>query len=107
MILADTSAWVEVDRATGSPVDLRLTDLIGTTDDVAVTEPVVMEVLAGAKDDAREQDLRRLLHRFALLRFDAAIDFAIETVPSAKSGCSNTPIGPFQNTVAAEAMISP
>lgn len=75
MILADTSAWVEFDRATGSPVDLRLTDLIGTTDDVAVTEPVVMEVLAGAKDDAREQDLRRLLHRFALLRFDAAIDF--------------------------------
>lgn len=74
MILADTSAWVEFDRATGSPVDLRLTDLIGTTDDVAVTEPVVMEVLAGAKDDARKQDLRRLLHRFALLRFDAAID---------------------------------
>ena len=25
MILADTSAWVEYDRATGSPVDLRLT----------------------------------------------------------------------------------
>lgn len=28
MILADTSAWVEYDRATGSPFDTRLTNLI-------------------------------------------------------------------------------
>jgi len=28
MILAHTSAWVEYDRATASPVDVRLTDLI-------------------------------------------------------------------------------
>ena len=30
MILVDTSAWVAYDRATGSPVDRRLTELIGT-----------------------------------------------------------------------------
>jgi predicted nucleic acid-binding protein len=42
---------------------------------LSVTEPVVMEVLAGARDDERELDLRRLLLRFALLRFDAASDF--------------------------------
>lgn len=75
MILADTSAWVEYDRATGSPVDRRLAELIATDGDVAVTEPVVMEVLAGARSDAREFDLRRLLLRFELLRFDAAVDF--------------------------------
>lgn len=34
-----------------------------------------MEVLAGARDDRREADLRRLLLRFDLLRFDAAADF--------------------------------
>ena len=28
MILADTSAWVEYDRATGSAVDRRLSELI-------------------------------------------------------------------------------
>ncbi len=28
MILADTSAWVEYDRATGSQVDQRMTELI-------------------------------------------------------------------------------
>ena len=42
MILADTSAWVEFDRATGSAVDRRLTQLIAGDSLVAVTEPVVM-----------------------------------------------------------------
>jgi predicted nucleic acid-binding protein len=75
VILADTSAWVEYDRATGSPVDLRLTGLIAEDDAVAVTEPVMAEVLAGARDGRREADLRRLLSRFHLLRFRAATDF--------------------------------
>jgi predicted nucleic acid-binding protein len=75
MILADTSAWVEYDRATGSTVDRRLVELITAEDRVAVTEPVIMEVVAGARSDEREADLRRLLRRFELLRFDAAVDF--------------------------------
>ena len=75
MILVDTSAWVEYDRATGSPVDRRLTALIADTDDVAITEPVVMEVLAGARDDRRERQLRRLLDRFHLIRFDPVVHF--------------------------------
>ena len=75
MILADTSAWVEYDRATGSAVDLRLTELIAADGPIAVTEPVIMEVLAGARTEAREADLRRLLLRFHLYQFDPAADF--------------------------------
>lgn len=75
MILVDTSAWVEYDRATGSPVDRRLAELIAGDDQVGVTEPVIMEVLAGARNDDREADLRRLLLRFNLLRFDPVVDF--------------------------------
>jgi predicted nucleic acid-binding protein len=75
VILADTSAWVEYDRATGSPVDQRLTELISNDGPLAVTEPVIMEVVAGARTDNREADLRRLLLRFNLLRFDTAVDF--------------------------------
>ncbi len=75
MILADTSAWVDYDRATGSAVDQRLTELIEGEGGVAVTEPVVMEVLAGARDDKRESELRQLLLRFDLLRFDPVVDF--------------------------------
>lgn len=79
MILADTSAWVEYDRATGSAVDQRLTALIESGGRLAVTEPIVMEVLAGARNDRREDDLRRLLRRFDLLPFDAATDFDAAT----------------------------
>jgi hypothetical protein len=75
VILADTSAWVEYDRGTGSPVDRRLTELIAAGDELAVTEPVAMEVLAGARDEASAADLRRLLLRFHLLRFDSVVDF--------------------------------
>ena len=75
MILADTSAWVEYDRATGSAVHRRVADLIATEGPLSVTEPVIMEVLAGARSDEREWDLRRLLLRFGLLRFEATVDF--------------------------------
>jgi predicted nucleic acid-binding protein len=75
VILADTSAWVEYDRATGSRVDQRLTELISSDGPLAVTEPVIMEVVAGARTDERESDLRRLLVRFGLIGFDAAADF--------------------------------
>jgi predicted nucleic acid-binding protein len=75
VILVDTSAWVEHDRATDSDVDRRIADLIAEDGPMAVTEPVMMEVLAGARDDAREADLRRLLLRFHLLPFDPVADF--------------------------------
>ncbi|MGH7877844.1 MAG: type II toxin-antitoxin system VapC family toxin [Candidatus Dormibacteraceae bacterium] len=75
MILADTSAWVEYDRATGSAVDQRLTELIADESPLAVTEPVIIEVVAGARTDDREGDLQRLLLRFHLLGFDVAADF--------------------------------
>ncbi|HYN28575.1 MAG TPA: PIN domain nuclease [Dermatophilaceae bacterium] len=75
MILADTSAWVEYDRATDSRVDRRLGELIAADGPLMVTEPVVMEVLAGARSDAQERELRRLLLRFRFAPFDAVTDF--------------------------------
>jgi len=75
MILADTSAWLEYDRATGSAVHRRVAELIASDGPLSVTEPVVTEVLAGARTEQREIDLRRLLLRFTLLRFDASSDF--------------------------------
>lgn len=75
MILADTSAWVEYDRATGSAVHQRVTEMISADGPLAVTEPIVLDVLAGARNNQQEDDLRRLLKRFELLRFDPAGDF--------------------------------
>jgi predicted nucleic acid-binding protein len=75
VILVHTSAWVEYDRATGSAVDQRLTALISADGPLATTEPVIMEIVAGARSDGREADLRRLLLRFSLLEFDPIADF--------------------------------
>jgi hypothetical protein len=75
VILVDSSVWVEYDRATGSPPHLRLKSLIDADGPIAITEPVAMEVLAGAHDDRREAGLRRLLGRFEMLSFDAVTDF--------------------------------
>ncbi len=79
MILADTSAWIEYDRATGSRADQRIAELISTDGPLMFTEPVLMEVLAGARSDAREEDLRRMLLRFRLAHFDAVTDFDAAT----------------------------
>jgi predicted nucleic acid-binding protein len=104
VILADTSAWVEYDRATGSSADRRLADLIATDGPVAVTEPVAMEVLAGARDDRREADLRRLLLRFHLLRFDATADFdAAARIYRRCRGAGVTPRGMIDCMIAAVA----
>lgn len=70
----DTWAWVEYRRATGSATDRRLTELLGEQAELATTDGVLVELLAGARTDAERDDLRRradaeLLHRDA--DFDA------------------------------------
>jgi hypothetical protein len=75
VILADTSAWVEHDRATGSHVDERMVALVSSPGLLAVTEPVVMEVLAGARTDEREQQLRELLGRHEMRPLRPEFDF--------------------------------
>lgn len=61
MILIDTSAWIEFLRDTGSPVCLRVDALLD--EEVAVCDPIRMEVLAGARNERHLSDLRRLLAR--------------------------------------------
>jgi hypothetical protein len=65
MILIDTSAWVEFLRDTRSPVCERVEELLGS--DIAICEPVRMEILSGARSDAHLRDLRRLLARASLI----------------------------------------
>lgn len=65
MILIDTSAWIEFLRDTGSAVCGRVNDALGG--DIAVCDPIRMEILAGARDDLHLHDLRRLLARGIVL----------------------------------------
>jgi predicted nucleic acid-binding protein len=66
LILVDTSAWIEFLRATGSPACDEVERLLSSR--IAVTDPVVMEVLAGARYERHLHDLRALLGRAELLR---------------------------------------
>jgi hypothetical protein len=52
-----------------------LTGLISGGGAIAVTEPIIAEVVAGARTDQRERSLRRLLGRCDLLGFDSVVDF--------------------------------
>ncbi|WP_338176436.1 PIN domain nuclease [Candidatus Dormiibacter inghamiae] len=61
LILIDSSAWVEFLRGTGSSVNTQVRTLLEGTAMLATTEPIVMEVLAGARDDGHLKMLRRLV----------------------------------------------
>lgn len=63
MTLIDTSAWVEYLRATGSPAHRHLQRLIQSDGMLHTTDVIVMEVLAGGRDEAHTARLRRLLSR--------------------------------------------
>jgi predicted nucleic acid-binding protein len=67
VIVADTSAWVELLRGTESAVHRTLRRLIAEGAPLAVTEMVLGELLAGARSPAEAKDLRdQLTHRTML-----------------------------------------
>lgn len=77
MILVDSSAWIEFQRATGSPADRRLTDAIKSDEPLATMGIVVMEVLAGARDERHSGELRRLLGRCRFLPLEEPSDHEV------------------------------
>lgn len=74
MILVDSSAWIELLRRTGSPVDRRLTAAIERDEQLATVGVVLLEILAGARDEAHAKSLRRLLARCRLLALQEPSD---------------------------------
>jgi predicted nucleic acid-binding protein len=59
--LVDTSAWVELLRETGSPVDRALAHALDSGRPLWITGVVLQEILQGATTAAQADDLRRLL----------------------------------------------
>ena len=60
MLVADTSAWIEYLRSTGSPVHLALRANV-EAGAVTLIEPVKAELLVGARTDLELRELRRLI----------------------------------------------
>jgi hypothetical protein len=74
MILADTSAWVEYLRATGSREHRRLQAALAADEPLATAGIVLLEVLAGARDDRHARLLTQLLGRCSFLPLDEPAD---------------------------------
>jgi hypothetical protein len=75
VIVVDTSIWIEVLRATGSAGDRALTRLLEEEHELAVTEVVVLELLAGAVTADRAIELRSMLLRFPVLELGGLAGF--------------------------------
>ena len=75
MILPDSSAWIEGFRETGSAVDLALARLLDEGQDIAVTEPVIMELLAGARTASELRATRSRLLAFPMLRVEDLVTY--------------------------------
>jgi predicted nucleic acid-binding protein len=75
VILVDSSAWIEFLRATGSPAHLHLRSTLEQGAELASTDVIVMEILAGARDEADRDRLRRLLYGLEFLAVDGPADY--------------------------------
>lgn len=75
MILVDSSAWVAFLRASGSPAHLQLRTVLQGDESLACTDVIVMEILAGARDEADRDRLRRLLYGLEFLPVDGPVDY--------------------------------
>jgi predicted nucleic acid-binding protein len=75
VILVDSSAWIEFLRATGSPTHRRVRLALREGVALASTDVIVMEILAGARDDADRDRLRRLLYGSEFLAVEGPADY--------------------------------
>jgi predicted nucleic acid-binding protein len=75
VILVDSSAWIEFQRASSSPAHCRLTAAIESDEPLATVGLVMLEVLAGARDERQAGDLDRMLGRCELLPLQEPSDY--------------------------------
>ncbi|HEX6232915.1 MAG TPA: PIN domain nuclease [Jiangellaceae bacterium] len=75
MILVDTSAWIDHLRGLDNSVTRELASLIKHGAELATTEPIIMELLAGADTPARADALDKLTNGLPLVGIDPRLDF--------------------------------
>ncbi|HLF42396.1 MAG TPA: PIN domain-containing protein [Acidimicrobiia bacterium] len=76
--LLDTSAWVEYLRATGSEVNLAVRSLVGSPGRaIAITDVVIMELLAGVRVPEQREKLWSLMNRCLMLPTRPLFDYEV------------------------------
>jgi predicted nucleic acid-binding protein len=75
VILVDTSAWIELIRATGHPAHVTLRHHLERRAPIATSEPIIMELLAGVATAAERSKLRARLMALPRLAVGGLADF--------------------------------
>ncbi|MCF8530221.1 MAG: PIN domain-containing protein [Candidatus Nanopelagicales bacterium] len=73
MILIDTSVWIDLLRGNGRGPELA--SMLRSDEPLASTEPVLMELLAGTRNEGEYASVRRLGTSVGWLPLDPATDF--------------------------------
>jgi predicted nucleic acid-binding protein len=104
VILVDSSVWIEFLRRTGSVANRKLTSMLGMQE-LAWTDMIALEVLAGARDDLDRDRLRRLIYSQTLLPVEGPTDYenAAELYRTCRRG-GETPRGLADCLIAVVAM---
>ena len=76
MILVDSSAWIDYLRGLPTAASAGIDQLARRPEELATTEPVMMELLAGTTSAHAVTAVERLLAGLALLGVDPAADYA-------------------------------
>lgn len=75
MILVDSSAWIEYLRATGSDVHIRVRTYRDVPDELAISEVVAMELLAGVRNEGEERVVDEIVNGVPLLPTNGLDDY--------------------------------
>ncbi len=75
MILVDTSAWIELLRASGHPAHVTLRHHLERRSPIATTEPIIMELLAGIRSRREHSRVRARLVALPRLTLRGLADF--------------------------------
>jgi predicted nucleic acid-binding protein len=72
--LIDSGVWIDFFRGADTPASRAVTELAQHPTGIAVTQPILLEVLAGASPVAARR-IERVLGSFLVLDVDVSIDF--------------------------------
>ncbi len=76
--LIDTSAWVEYLRATGSPTNVAVRSMVGSSDHrIATTDVVIMELLSGSRSSSQRSKLWALMNRCVMYPTRPLFDYEV------------------------------
>ena len=75
MIVIDSSVWIDFLRKSGTPQESELVELVSSDHEVALTGPILTEVLQGCESDLEAERVSHHLLDFTLLEPESEVEY--------------------------------